>query len=259
MSVRILRWQGGSGGDMILYLKSLSTPGSVINVDFDCIADTGKTNINFSKFNNRTPTDLEKIALNPKRWTSQIDLEKLSNEIDMYQKESTDLWVKSHYYDTNQFDNITVDLVVNPESLPFVVLSNIIKTDTVTENFNAVSALIRDPVVKTNYALYSVAANLVNCQTFGKQQLLVSDLLCDLETFKTATNNINLELDFNFYSIYQQWLTSNQPYIPSKHYQTKIATQNYDFTDSTLSLAERYSLMALTGSKFINLEASKIC
>jgi hypothetical protein len=178
----------------------------------------------------------------------------------MYQTNSTNLWIKSHYYDTEHFDNITVDLVVDPKSLPFVVLCNIVKANTTDINFNKLSALITNPVVKTNYALYSVAVNLVsNYKTSSKQQLLVSDLLCDFGTFKTATNNINLDLDFNFYNIYQQWLAKNQQYIPSKHYLTKVVTQDYDFTDSTLNLAERYSLMALAGSKFINLEEPKIC
>jgi hypothetical protein len=131
MSLRILRWKGGSGGDMILYLKSLSSPGSVINVDFDCVNAAGKTNVDFSKFNSKIPTELEKIGLHPKTWSDLIDLEKLSTEIDVYQIESTDLWAKSHYYATDQFDNITVDLVVDPTSLPFVVHSNVVKTDTV--------------------------------------------------------------------------------------------------------------------------------
>ena len=200
---------------MILYLKSLSDPGSVINVEFDCVNAVGKTNVDFSKFNSKIPTELEKIGLHPKTYTDLIDLEKLSTEIDVYQIESTDLWAKSHYYATDQFDSITVDLVVDPTSLPFVVHSNIVKTDTVDINFNKLSAQISDPIIKTNYALYSVAVDLVtNYKTVSNQQLLVSDLLCDLETFKTATNNINLGLDFNFYNIYQQWLASNQEYIP---------------------------------------------
>lgn len=254
MSLRILRWKGGSGGDMILYLKSLSSPGSVINADFDCISFAGKIKVDFSKFNSKIPTDIEKIGLHPEMWTDQIDLKKLSTEIDMYRTESTDLWAKSHYYATNQFDNITVDLVVTPESLPFVVFSNIVKTDTIDTNFNKLSALITDPVVKTNYALYSVAVDFVtNYKASGHQQLQVSDLLCDLKTFKTATNNINLGLNFN-HTIYQHWLEKNQQYIPSKNYLAKVATQNYDFTDLTLNLAERYSLMALAGCKFINLK-----
>jgi len=259
MSLRILRWGGGSGGDMILYLKSLSSPGSVINADFNCVNSAGKINVNFSKFNNTIPTDIEKIGLHPETWTDQIDLEKLSTEIDMYQTESMDLWAKSHYYATNQFDNITVDLVVTPESLPFVVFSNIVKTDTTNINFNKLSALITDPVVKTNYALYSVAVDFVtNYKASGHQQLQVSDLLCDLKTFKAATDNINLGLNFN-HNIYQQWLERNQQYIPSKNYLAKVAIQNYDFTDLTLNLAERYSLMALAGCKFINLEGFKLC
>jgi hypothetical protein len=253
MPASILRWRGGSGGDMILYFKSVSDPGSVVNVDFYCVDEFGKTNVNFSKFIKSLPADIDKIALTPE-WIELVNLQRLSEEIKKYQNSNDSVWIKSHYYKTTQFDSITVDLVADPLSLPFVVFSNIAKTDIVDRKFNKLSEIIVDPEVKINYSMYSVAAdNIKNFQVCGCQQLSVSDLLVDLTTFKNATDRVNLQLDLKFSKIYEHWLANNQPYIPSKQYQKKILNCNYDFMDSSLNRAERYSLMALAGSKFINL------
>jgi hypothetical protein len=253
MAASILRWRGGSGGDMILYFKSISLPGSVVNVDFCRIDNTGKTNIDFSKFAQSPPREIDKIALTPE-WIDLVNLEKLSEEIIKYHNISDHVWIKSHYYNTDQFDNITVDLIADPLSLPFVVLSNVIKTDTVDRKFNNLSEIITNPAIKINYSLYSVAVdNANNCTSNSCQQLLVSDLLISAETFKNATDRVNLQLDFKFSKIYNYWLATNQPYIPSEQYQKKILNCDYDFMDTGLTKAERYSLMALARNKFINL------
>jgi len=253
MPASILRWRGGSGGDMVLYYKSVSTPGSVINVDFYCVDTIGKTNVDFSKFNKLSPTNIDKIASTPD-WIELVNLQELSKEIKKYQDVNDSVWIKSHYYKTTQFDSITVDLVVDPLSLPFVVFSNVIKTDTVDRNFNQLAEIIADPLIKTNYSMYSVAMdNVKNFQAHGHQQLLVSDMLVDLTTFKNATDRVNLQLDLKFSNIYEYWLTNNQQYIPSKQYQKKIMDRNYNFMETGLNKAERYSLMALAGNKFINL------
>jgi hypothetical protein len=143
---------------------------------------------------------------------------------------------------------------VDSFSLPFVVFSNIAKTDTVERNFNKLSESITDPVLKNNYSLYSVAMdNVINFQPSGLRHLLVSDILSGLETFKIATDSVNLQLDFKFSKIYNHWLTNNRPHLPSKQYQKMVQNCDYDFMNTTLSQAERYSLMALSGNKFINL------
>jgi len=254
MPVSILRWRGGSGGDMILFFKSLSSLGSVVNVEFDHIDQSGKTNVNFSKIKQFGPQrEIDKLALNPD-WLKQIKPQQLSVEIADYMLGSKSVWIKSHYYDIDQYDNITVDLVVDSFSLPFVVFSNIAKTDTVERNFNKLSESITDPVLKNNYSLYSVAMdNVINFQPSGLRHLLVSDILSGLETFKIATDSVNLQLDFKFSKIYNHWLTNNRPHLPSKQYQKMVQNCDYDFMNTTLSQAERYSLMALSGNKFINL------
>lgn len=254
MPVSILRWRGGSGGDMILFFKSLSSPGSVINVEFDHIDQAGKTNVNFLKIKQFGPQkEIDKVALNPE-WLKKINPQQLSTEISDLVLGSESVWIKSHYYDTDQFNDITVDLVVDPFSLPFVVFSNIAKTDTVDLNFNKLSESITDPVLKSNYSLYSVAVdNVMNFQPSGLQHLLVSNILSGLETFKIATDRVNLQLDLQFSEIYNYWLNNNRPYLPSEQYQKMLQNYDYDFMNTDLTQAERYSLMALAGNKFINL------
>ena len=164
------------------------------------------------------------------------------------------MWIKSHYYDTDQFDNITVDLVADPLSLPFVILANISKASTLQQNFNRLVGSITDPMLKKKYSLYSVAVdNVMNFCPSGAQHLFVSDLLSGIDTLKTATDRVNLQLDFQFSHVYQYWFKNNRPYLPSKQYQKMVQRHNYDFMNTRLSLSERYSLMALSGNKFINL------
>lgn len=254
MPASILRWRGGSGGDMILFFKSLSSPGSVINVEFNSIDQAGKTNVNFSKVKKFGPQrEIDKLALNPD-WRKQIKSQQLLAEITDYMSHYESVWIKSHYYEIDHFNDITVDLVVDAFSLPFVVFSNITKTDTVKQNFNKLVKLIIDPVLKNNYSLYSVAVdNVINFKPGGRQRLMVSDILSGLETFKIATDRVNLQLNFQFSEIYNQWLANNRPYFPSEQYQKMAQNRDYDFMNTDLSLAERYSLMALSGNKFINL------
>ena len=62
MTVSILRWKGGSGGDMLLYIKSLSHPGSVVNAVYQQVADSGKTNIDYSNVNFSDPREIDKMS-----------------------------------------------------------------------------------------------------------------------------------------------------------------------------------------------------
>jgi hypothetical protein len=237
---------------MILYIKSLNNPKSIINVEFNTIAPNGKIDINFSNISQTTLCEIDKLALAPK-WTSQVNLEKLTKEI----AECRPGWIKSHYYGTDQFNSITTDLIVDPISLPFVVTSNLVKTNTLEINLNKIIGLITDPKIKIKYALYSVANFFISQQSLNQNRILVSDLLVDLNTFKAAVNRTELELEFSVSNVYNQWLASNQQYLPSSQYKKMIAANNYDFMNAKLSLAERYSLMALAGSKFINLESNE--
>lgn len=253
MTVSILRWKGGYGGDMLLYIKSLSQPGLVANVVYQQVDASGKTVVDRSAIDFANLREIDKIASTPVR-IEQINKDKLAEEIAQYNQQTNTVWLKSHYYDTDIFNNHTLDLVVDPISLPFVILSNVTKTDTLTRNFDNLVGLITDDSVKLKYCMYMVGKDcLYNLINISAQQIPVSSLLVDLGTFVQAISKTNLDLDFDFSYVYQHWLDHNRERLPSTRYCDKIMSQDFDFMDPSLSLVERYSLLVLSGNKFINL------
>jgi hypothetical protein len=254
MTVSILRWKGGSGGDMLLYIKSLSHPGSVVNAVYRQVEDTGKTIIDYSNVNFSDPREIEKIALSSP-WIEQISQDKLSRELTQYDQQPANVWLKSHYYNTDLFNNYTLDLVVDPVSLPFVILSNVTKTDTLTRNFHNLIDLIKDDSVRLKYIMYMVGRDCVyNFTNLSAQQIPVSSLLVDLDTFVEAIGKTNLDLDLNLSYVYQYWLDHNLQRLPSPRYCDKVLSQDFDFMNTDLSLVERYSLLVLSKkNKFVNL------
>jgi len=254
MSVRILRWKGGAGGDMILYLKSLSMPGSVLNVSFTPMDKNGKTGLDFSKVNLLAPTELEKITLLP-TWLDQVNLEKLSDEILKHQSDVNTVWLKSHYYKTDQFNNITIDIVVDEYSLPFLIAANVSKTNTTKLDFNPLISKIANNQQKFNYSMYCVAVDcMYNQQNVSKHTIPLSDLLVNVDTFDAVVTQHNIGIDSTFYNIYNDWLCSNLRYMPSLQYRKKVLDKDYNFEDPGLTLAEKYSLLVLAKKKFIDFK-----
>jgi hypothetical protein len=251
MAVSILRWKGGSGGDMLLYIKSLSHPGSVVNVAYQQLDATGK--IDCASGNLSNLKEINKMALNP-YWLEQINKGKLLQEITLYSQQAESVWLKSHYYDTDIFNSYTLDLVADASTLPFVILSNLIKTDTLARNFTNLDTLIKDDYIRYKYYMYLVGTNcLKDTSNLNTQKIPVSSLLVDLKTFTQAVSKTNLDLDPDFFHIYENWLSANKKHLPCLKYYDKVLSQDFDFMDTDLSLPERYSLLVLSGNKFVNL------
>ena len=252
MPASILRWKGGSGGDMILHIVSATH--TIANAKYLEISADGKTEIDFSWLDHDHLTEVQKLALMPEN-LKEINLPVLADEIAHYQKQSNCVWIKSHYYDTNIFNNITIDIVADPLGLPFVVNSNIKKTETLELPFNDLVSKISDKGLKIKYSMYSVAVDQITPEDYISDRTInVSDLLSGENNFRSALEKNHIVIDEKCYSIWYKWLLHNASHIPGKKYQNKIFNKDYDYTDSDLSLAERYSLMALSKHKFVNLQ-----
>jgi hypothetical protein len=251
MSVRILRWGGGAGGDIILYLKSLCAPDSVVNVKYTALENNGKTGVDFSTTNWATAKNSDKIATI--KYLDQVDSDALSAELNDYNALLDQKWFKSHYYNTDLYKDFTIDLVVDDLSLPFAVASNISKTATLDLPFNLLSSKITDPIIKVNYSMYCVAVDFISKQAIGTQQINVSELIKDTTTFDCLIKKHNFDIDSKFYYVYENWLRRNIKNLPSQQYINKVLNKDYDFNDTNLTLSERYSLMALAKQKFTNL------
>jgi hypothetical protein len=249
VSVNILRWRPGAGGDMILYYKSLCSPGSVINVDYIGI-ENGRTMVDIDKTLARLHSQIVKITEADQ--FNQVNQQLLLEEI--HNIDSTlDVWLKSHYYDTVLLDSITVDIVASELTIPFMISAGVDKTFNNNIQYNKLMAMIKDPQIRINYALYVLAIEAINNRVSSQQKIYVDDIINGVDSFMRVTDQVGLHLDFDLRYIYVNWLENNKKYLPSDQYQRMVADKDYDWSDTELSLAERYTLLALSGDKFRNL------
>lgn len=252
MPVSILRWKGGSGGDFVLYAKSLSNPGSVINVRYLDVDATGRTAPDFSKIDFLCLRNIDKIAL--REWIHSVDVRQLLAEVNSYETQPADLWIKSHYYDDYTLKDRTIDIVADAKSLPFVVASNLAKTRTLQQNFNFLVGKIPDATTKLHYVTYCVAKDsFMQNHPSTDRQIFVSELLSNLNTWQRAVSLVGITIDQRVAAAYHHWLGLNQQYMLSSAYLSRIKQQDYDWQDTQLTIIEKYCLMMLGGYKFQNL------
>jgi len=248
MTLNILRWRGGSGGDMLLKLISESAEMHT-NVKIQSgVSDQGGVLLDFSHLHADRLTQVDCIALDYK-YQPSIDPVLLKQELDDIVATEQLWWLKSHYYEQNFYTKHIVDIVVEDSLLPFAVAGNINKTTTLSINFNPLVSKITDTNVRYQYAIYNVAKDFVcphnTSRTISLTQLLAGwDRLC--QTLKLFGITLNIELK-NFY---ENWIRLNKQYLPTSVYQHLVQSQYYDVDHPNLTLVERYCLLALTGQKF---------
>lgn len=248
MTVTILRWKGGYGGDTLLNLIMRSNPGAQCNVVFSSFTDTGAQNIDYSQIIREQLTNVEKLAhVFP---GVVVNLDQVYQEVDQIIDSKEQWFIKSHNYNTPKYNHITVDLVADAVSLPFIVAANISKTETLNFNYNKVSHIIKDPEIAKKHAMYNVAVDSLVKEEFSTRTIPVSQVLIDWTTLKEKFAKQDIILDDSVKNIYETWLTLNQQYLPSKEYIQAVNEFNYDYSNTKMSLPERYSLMALGGTKF---------
>lgn len=244
MTARILRWKGGYGGDMIMYLMHLSGY-KIANVIFrDAMDCQGRVTVDFSHVN-QALTEIQKIALD-RPFRDTIDEDRLIQEITAVDG----MWIKSHHY-TSLFDSITTDLVVDAKSLPFAIAANIIKTNTMTtKDFHPLAQRVQDPDIKIKLAFYNVGVDMLATLPLTKNQITVSDIISGWHTLEPRLQSLGLQMNRSAQLFYQQWSTNNRQYFASETYAHMVHAHDYDYTQRNLSLSERYALLILSGERF---------
>ena len=227
----------------------LSLTYCVINAKYKQISSVGKTvpDVDWIDFDNLT--EVQKIALK-QIYYKDINLLLLQSEIQHWQRQPELHWVKSHYYDTDLFNDITIDIVVDDYSLPFVVNANCIKTDTLSTPFNNIVSKIPDETVKLKYTYYCNAVDTLVQTNIGWNTILVSELIAGQDQFESVLARQKLNIPSEYFVVYNDWLEKNLPYMPSETYTQKIYNRDYDYNDTKLSLVEKYCLLALSKNKF---------
>jgi hypothetical protein len=252
MGLKILRWKGGSCGDLLLKLIIKSNPEFKSNVKFnepdkfDECNDDGKClarkNIIRDKPNVYFILDGESLA--------SVDKEKLKKELIDLDKEKDFYFIKSHYYDMDFFHNNILDIIVDEYSLSYVIFANLKKTTTIKQHYNKLTKLIKSEEIAKKYALYNVGKDSLK-KNDNKNFILVSDIIKgEWNHLKEKLKDKNIFINNNLKEIYDIWKRKNVSYFPSKEYLNYLLIKDYNYEDASLQLHERYALLILSNKKF---------
>jgi hypothetical protein len=248
MTVNILRWKGGFGGDSLLNMICNSIPDVKTNVNFlPGFTEHGSTQLE-SKLHITGLSYVELMALENNH-VPDNEISYLTNELTALDNSNNIWWLKSHQYNFDLFNHVTVDIEADLLSLPFVVSANINKTLILEKNYNELASMIPDKETKIKYAAFSLAKEFIATPKY-KQSISVSQLLAGWQSVYYSMKTFNVELNNSTKSFYKRWVANNQKYIPSNVYQQKITNQSYNIDHPKLSTIEKYCLLAISGNKF---------
>lgn len=244
MSLNILRWRGGYAGDMTLRMILDSNPGARSNVGIKDMNDFGGMILTAATTGTELDSLLESPAGNP-----DIDIVALRKEIDRLRHSSDQWFLKSHYYGSPEFNDITVDIVADRLSLPFVIKSNISKCPPPAID-GKLNSMIKDDAVREKYYLYILARECLDGSPIGDRHIDVSTIISGHDQLSVALSEHAIKLDASTEHFYQTWVDRNNVNFPTNRYVDNVRKKNYDYLDSSLSIPERYSLLAQSGNKF---------
>jgi hypothetical protein len=250
-SISILRWQAGSGGDTLLSMIIGSNPNLCSNVVWDCTTVEGGTrvtgNIDHENFINLP--HLVDIAINSRY--NNVSIDQFKNSITKLKLLSKNFMLKSHWYKSSLFNDITIDLVPSTEMLPFVVGALFEKNSEYITNYNLIRAKIKEPAVRKLYDWYNISWDrLYNGVEYSKNQIPVEVLLGGWDMIRDCLGSFDLHLDDCYQAYYTAWLEKNQQYLPSGRYKELVKNCNFDYKDNQLTMIERYCLLAMSREKF---------
>ena len=255
MSLNILRWKGGFGGDLLMKMISDS-----ITVHTNTKFQTGLSNqggmvLDFSYLNVNHLRQIDCIAA--QEFISNVDAVLLKQELDELIASDQTWWLKSHYYQQTFLTDHVIDIVVDHDRLPFAVSANINKTSTMRTDFNVLVPKITDSHVRYQYSIYNVAKDFV-CPYQTHRVIQLKQLFAGWDQLLSVLVTFDVVLDSRVRNIYENWLSTNTKHLPSSTYHDLVQTQNYDCDHPGLTLVERYCLLVLSGRKFQLLDKNEV-
>ena len=253
MAVTILRWKGGAGGDTVLRLLMMSNPELQSQTRYVEHPDSQQSYFDkgFCHAQLQSYSLINEMALSN---CKNVDLNLLINQLDELEKNSQQQhWMlKSHVYNVNIKQRI-IDIVVSPELMPFVITANLSKNSRelgLIRNYHKLCSKISDKKLLYKFDFFNMARDLVDTKNLSQEQITVDDITAGWQTLTLSLGRLNLTLDKNCFTIYNNWLENNKKFMPSVTYQSMVADNNFDYEDTRLTVQERYCLLALSGSKF---------
>lgn len=250
MSIKILRWQAGAGGDTILKMATMSSDNLHTNTKFLNSDDVTKTHVDVIGSRQFKYSEITKMSM---RDCHEVDKKLLKQQLLQLEAEHTGHWIlKSHYYDM-VFDQEVIDIVPTSKYLPFLVLATIVKNkreDGLVEYNHPLLKKIKDKELLYKFDLYNFAMSTILHNNLSSTQITLEDTLGGWDSFIIAIKNAGLHIDNKFKDYYDSWLSANSKFMPSEKYKSLLISNNLDHTVDGLTLVERYCLLALAGKKF---------
>ena len=252
INITFLRWHGGEGGDTLLKMIIGSNLKLQSNISWEEAVTNGGKTIPIESAINSNFIDLPSIvniAIGGKH--EYVTIDQLNDNVAKLKLLSKNFMLKSHWYQSSIFNDSTIDLVTSSEMLPFVVRANVEKNSKAMQNYSPLREKIKDPALLKAYDLYNVSwSRLHNTFQYSGNQITVDTLLSNWNTLKNKLAEFNLLLDDKYKIYYTNWLDKNQQYLPSNRYKELVNTGNFDYTDSQLSITEKYCLLAMAKKSF---------
>jgi hypothetical protein len=253
MSIKLLRWRSGSGGDTVLKMLLDSNP-TLLSQNKYVGLTQGKTKLDVDYVRSFKYQQIAKMSL---RDAADVDLETLLFELKcLEQDDPLKKWLlKTHCY--HEFSHEVIDIVVEHQILPFVVKASLAKNsrkNNAIPVYHPLISKITDPKILYKFDCYNMALDTVSNKNFSDQKIYFKDIVGGWETFTKSLSNVNLHVNVQCRDYYESWLADNQIFMPGTEYISLINEQNYDYTRSNLSVEEKYCLLALSNKKFCLLK-----
>ena len=247
MTVTILRWVAGAGGDTVIRLCQDHDQNIISDFDYTgAISAEGATpNQKSQKILSAFP---ELMGLD--HLDSYVDYELALERIQSLAAKSQRFLFKTHCYRSGftLFRDYTVDITTEPEDYPFIVQALI------TKNWpNGVRCPINYTVNTQDEHLAASYYTMTQRQILARpyynpRQLPFRHILAGFDQLKTTLRLLGFDISNRAY--YDQWRSQQEQYFPSDRYRQYILDQDYNWQDTQLSRVERYCLMALSTTNF---------
>jgi hypothetical protein len=249
MSVKILRWPAGAGGDTLLKLAVLSDSNLSTNVKFAETDNVNRTKIDVDASNQFEYKQITKMGMYD---AHTVDLQLLKQELLQFEGKHQGDWIlKSHCYDII-FDQEVIDIVVTKDCLPFVVHASVVKNPRsagLLQYNHPMIEKIKDQDILNKFDIFNIAKNELTRQ-YGDNHILLKDMLSGWYSYSNSTKQTGIYIDNKFEVSYNIWLDANKKFMPSEKYLSLLANNKLDYESDDLSLVEKYCLLALSGKKF---------
>ena len=249
MSIKLLRWFSGSGGDTILKILLESNPNLSSQTRYIGLSNS-TTEVDVDYTNSFEYNQIAKMSLKDAQST---DIPLLMEQL--HQLEQTDLskqWLlKTHCYCA--FSQEVIDIVSGESFLPFVIKAGLAKNTRQSGKmieYTPMSSKIVDPEVLYKFDCYNMITMALSVKNISALQLHLNSVFDSWSEFEQSLLNVNLHISQTCRQYYEQWIDSNKQFLPGHNYVSMVTNQDYNYNCKDLSIEERYCLLVLAGEKF---------